>query len=112
MRNPFVFKYVRQLRHDRVDDSGPCVLLATPSMLQVDLLLKPQSRCIACISLLWSKVSVQLVLGCTHGRSAAPYAPSCHAFSTPRSQMRAHKSVRKYAIPTSRSVRHHGQSEP
>jgi len=35
VRNPFVFKYVRQLRHDRVDDSGPCVLLATPSMLQV-----------------------------------------------------------------------------
>ena len=30
-----MFKYVRQLRHDRIDDSGPCVLLATPSMLQV-----------------------------------------------------------------------------
>ena len=41
MRNPFVFKYVRQLRHDRVDDSGPCVLLATPSMLQVGRIAYP-----------------------------------------------------------------------
>ena len=40
VRNPFVFQYVRQLRHDRIDDSGPCVLLATPSMLQVPLSAK------------------------------------------------------------------------
>lgn len=38
MANPFVFKYVQQLKQDRVDDSGPCVLMATPSMLQVSSL--------------------------------------------------------------------------
>lgn len=35
--NPFVFKYVRQLKQERLDDSGSCVLMATPSMLQVPL---------------------------------------------------------------------------
>ena len=36
--NPFVFKHVTHLRHaSALDDGGPCVVLATPSMLQSGL---------------------------------------------------------------------------
>lgn len=30
-----MFKYVRQMKQERLDESGSCVLMATPSMLQV-----------------------------------------------------------------------------
>ena len=37
-RNPFDFKYVRHTRGFRADSEiGPCVVLATPSMLQTGL---------------------------------------------------------------------------
>ena len=36
--NPFFFKYVKSISHmDRMDDSGPCVILASPGMLQSGL---------------------------------------------------------------------------
>lgn len=34
--NPFQFKHVQHLAGS-LDDSGPCVVMATPSMLQVRL---------------------------------------------------------------------------
>jgi cleavage and polyadenylation specificity factor subunit 3 len=40
MNNPFNFKYITELKtHGGLDDIGPCVVLATPSMLQVGPLL-------------------------------------------------------------------------
>lgn len=36
--NPFVFKWVKQLsRHKELEGAGPCVVMATPSMLQSGL---------------------------------------------------------------------------
>lgn len=37
--NPFQFKHVQHLTGS-LDDSGPCVVMATPSMLQVRLFVK------------------------------------------------------------------------
>lgn len=44
--NPFVFKHVQHLT-GALDDSGPCVVMATPSMLQVATLqpIMPQLCC-------------------------------------------------------------------
>lgn len=36
MNNPFNFRHITELKtHGGLDDIGPCVVLATPSMLQV-----------------------------------------------------------------------------
>jgi hypothetical protein len=40
--NPFVFKHVQHLTGS-LDDSGPCVVMATPSMLQVPVSSSPQA---------------------------------------------------------------------
>jgi cleavage and polyadenylation specificity factor subunit 3 len=38
--NPFIFKHISNLRNvEMFDDSGPCVMVASPGMLQVSLLV-------------------------------------------------------------------------
>jgi cleavage and polyadenylation specificity factor subunit 3 len=45
--NPFVFKHVQHLTGS-LDDSGPCVVMATPSMLQVSAGFKSCGMCCPC----------------------------------------------------------------